>query len=91
MTYKTIVIDYAPKAKKMAAAIEKTANEKAQDGWELVTFSVTNSAKAILVFRALENDAPAEGEPAAEPAVEEQGHAENTAQEETAEAVGEAE
>lgn len=91
MTYKTIVIDYAPKAKKMAAAIEKTANEKAQDGWELVTFSVTNSAKAILVFRALENDAPVEGEPAAEPAVEEQGHAENTAQEETAEAVGEAE
>ncbi len=87
MTYKTIVIDYAPKAKKMAAAIEKTANEKAQDGWELVTFSVTNSAKAILVFRAPENDAPAEGEPA----VEEQGHAENTAQEETAEAVGEAE
>ena len=51
MTYKTIVIDYAPKAKKMAAAIENTANEKAQDGWELVTFSVTNSAKAILVFR----------------------------------------
>lgn len=50
MTYKTIVIDYAPKAKKMAATIENTANEKAQDGWELVTFSVTNSAKAILVF-----------------------------------------
>ena len=54
MTYKTIVIDYAPKAKKMAAAIEQTANEKAQEGWELVTFSVTNSAKAILVFRAPE-------------------------------------
>lgn len=28
MMYKTIVIDYAPKAKKMAAAIEQTANEK---------------------------------------------------------------
>ena len=69
MTYKTIVIDYAPKAKKMAAAIEKTANEKAQDGWELVTFSVTNSAKAILVFRT----------PETEP------------QEQTAEAVGDAE
>ena len=52
MTYKTVVIDYAPKAKKMAAAIEQTANEKAQAGWDLVTFSVTNSAKAILVFRA---------------------------------------
>ena len=51
MMYKTIVVDYAPKAKKMAAAIEQTANEKAQAGWELVTFSVTNSAKAILVFR----------------------------------------
>ena len=69
MTYKTIVIDYAPKAKKMAAAVEQTANEKAQDGWELVTFSVTNSAKAILVFRVPET-AP---------------------QEQTAEAVGEAE
>ena len=52
MTYKTIVIGYAPKAKEMAAAIEKAANERALDGWELVTFSVTNSAKAILVFRA---------------------------------------
>lgn len=69
MTYRTIVIDYAPKAKKMAAAIEQTANEKAQDGWELVAFSVTNSAKAILVFRTLEE----------------------TLQEQTAEAVGDAE
>ncbi len=69
MTYKTIVIDYAPKAKKMAAAVEQTANEKAQDGWELVSFSVTNSAKAILVFRVPET-AP---------------------QEQTAEAVGDAE
>ena len=51
MTYKTIVTDYAPRAKKMAAAIEQTVNEKAQAGWELVTFSVTNSCKAILVFR----------------------------------------
>lgn len=69
MMYKTIVIDYAPKAKKMAAAIEQTANEKAQDGWELVSFSVMNSAKAILVFRVPET-AP---------------------QEQTAEAVGDAE
>ena len=51
MTYKTIVIDYEPKATRMAAAIEETANEHAQNGWELVTFSVTNTAKAILVFR----------------------------------------
>ena len=55
MTYKTIVIDYAPKAKKMAAAIEEKANEMAQAGWEFVTFSVTNSAKAILVFRRSED------------------------------------
>ena len=51
MSYRTIVIDYTPKAKKMAAAIEKTANEYAQDGWELITFSITNSGKAILLFR----------------------------------------
>ena len=51
MTYRTVVIDYAPKAKEMASAIERTANERTQNGWELVTFSVTNSAKAILVFR----------------------------------------
>ena len=87
MTYKAIVIDYAPKAKKMAAAIEKTANEKAQDGWELVTFSVTNSAKAILVFRVPVNDAPTEGELAAEGIDD----AENAAQEETVEADGEVE
>ena len=55
MIYKTIVIDYAPKAKKMAAAVEEKANEMAQNGWELVTLSVTNSAKAILVFRVPEN------------------------------------
>lgn len=57
MTYKTIVIDYSPKAKKKAAAIEKTANEYARRGWEPVTFSVTNSAKAIVLFRVPE-DAP---------------------------------
>ena len=62
MTYKTIVIDYAPKAKEMAAAIERTANERAQEGWELMTFSVTNSAKAILVFR-LPNAAQQQGKP----------------------------
>lgn len=56
MTYRTIVIDYAPRAGDMAAAIEKTANERAQDGWELVTFSVTNSAKAILVFTVPEDN-----------------------------------
>ena len=57
MIYKTIIVDYAPKAKKMAAAIEKAANEYAQNGWELVTCSVTNSAKAILVFRVPETAA----------------------------------
>lgn len=58
MMYRTIVVDYAPKAKKMAAAIEEAANEYAKKGWELVTFSVTNSAKAILVFRVPEGTAP---------------------------------
>ena len=46
MTYKTIVTDYAPKAKKMADEIEKVINEKAKDGWEPVSFSVTNSCNS---------------------------------------------
>lgn len=57
MTYKTIVTDYAPKARKMAEEIESVINEKAKDGWEPVTFSVTSSCKAILVFRVPENTA----------------------------------
>lgn len=88
MTYRTIVIDYAPKAKKMAAAIEKTANERAQNGWELVTFSVTNSAKAILVFRTPEEALPQDTEPQGEV---ENAAPQNEAAEETAEAVGDAE
>lgn len=80
MTYKTIVIDYAPKAKKMAAAIEEKANELVQAGWELVTFSVTNSAKAILVFRATDDVRQ-----------EETAQEETAPLEETVEAVGEAE
>ena len=54
MIYKTVVVDYAPKAKKMAAAIEEKANEMLENGYELVTFSITNSAKAILVFKSSE-------------------------------------
>ena len=57
MVYKTMVLSYQPKTAKMAAAIEAKANEMAREGWELVTFSVTLSAKAILVFRRNENDA----------------------------------
>ena len=55
MIYKTIVTDYAPKVKKMAGEIEKVINEKAKEGWELVTFSVTNSCKSILVFHVPES------------------------------------
>ena len=57
MVYKTAVLPYQPKTAKMAAAVEEKANEMAREGWELITFSVTLSAKAILVFRRNENDA----------------------------------
>lgn len=50
MKYKTVVLKYNPRAKKMAEEVEKTANEYAKEGWNLLTFSVTLSAKAILVF-----------------------------------------
>lgn len=48
--YKTIVIDYTPKANDLAKKIEEKANEMAQKGYTLITFSITGSAKSILVF-----------------------------------------
>ena len=93
MTYKTIVIDAASKAKKLAEAIEKEANERALSGWELVTFSVTKSNKAIVVFRMPEDEW--QEEDAQEELVPEASEPEAAVQEEqqteTAEAVGEAE
>ena len=50
MTYKTIVTGYTPEAKKMAAEIEDAICQKALEGWAFVTFSVTNSCKAIILF-----------------------------------------
>ena len=49
--YKTAVVKYSPKAKEMAARIEETANKMEQEGFELVSFSITPSSKGILVFR----------------------------------------
>lgn len=51
MAYKCEVIEYSPKADTLAARVEEKANEMLKDGYELVTFSVTNSAKAVLVFK----------------------------------------
>lgn len=50
MKYKTVVLKYNPRAKKMAEEVERVANEYAEKGWKLLTFSITLSAKAILVF-----------------------------------------
>ena len=44
----------------MAAAVEAEANRMTLEGYSLVTMSITNSAKAILVF-SMEN-APEEAE-----------------------------
>lgn len=49
--YRTVAAGYAPEAGEMAAEIERAANEYARKGWEPVTFSVTNSTKAIPVCR----------------------------------------
>ncbi|MGI6072261.1 MAG: hypothetical protein ACOX75_04530 [Lachnospiraceae bacterium] len=74
MIYKTMVIDYAPRAKKMAAAIEKKANKMAKAGWELMTFSVTNSGKAILMLRT--SDSVRQEEPVQDETAEAAGEAE---------------
>lgn len=49
--YKTIVIKYSPKAKEMAIKVEEAANQMEQEGFELVSCSITPSSKGILVFR----------------------------------------
>lgn len=51
MAYKCEVVEYSPKADTLAARVEEKANEMLKDGYELVMFSVTNSAKAVLVFK----------------------------------------
>lgn len=56
MKYLTKVLEYSPKADTMAKRIEEAANEMTEEGYELVTFSSTEAAKAILVFRKEEND-----------------------------------
>ena len=49
--YKAVVIEYSPKAENMAKKIEEKANETLEKGLDLITMSVTGSAKAILVFK----------------------------------------
>ena len=50
--YFTRVLPYAPAARTMAADLEKLINEVCeQENAEFVTFSITNSAKAIVVFK----------------------------------------
>ena len=49
--YKTVVIEYSPKADDMAQKVEEKANEMLENGYELVTMSITGTAKAILVFK----------------------------------------
>ena len=49
--YKTVVIEYSPKADDMAKKVEEKANEMQKNGYELVTMSITGTARAILVFK----------------------------------------
>lgn len=47
--YKTFVIDYNPQTSKMAEAVEEKANEIVGAGFKVLSFSVTNSGKAIIL------------------------------------------
>lgn len=49
--YKTEVIGYTPSAKNMAKKIESKCNEMEQNGFCLISTTITLSAKAILVFK----------------------------------------
>lgn len=47
--YKSFLVDYYPKAKEMAEAVEIKANEIESLGYKVVSFSITNSCKAIIL------------------------------------------
>ncbi len=50
--YFTRVIKYSPAADKMAEELEKVINETCQqENVDFITFSITNTAKAIAVFK----------------------------------------
>lgn len=49
--YRSIIINYSPKADDMAQKIEEKSNEMLKEGYELITMSVTGTANAILVFK----------------------------------------
>lgn len=49
--YKTFVIDYNPKAENMAQAIEEQANKLEKGGYEIVSATITPSAKGIILAR----------------------------------------
>ena len=49
--YKTFVIEYSPSTNKMATLIERSANEIAGKGFEVVSVSITNSGKAIILAK----------------------------------------
>ena len=58
--YRTIVVKYSPKAKEMASKIEDAANRLEQEGFELISCSITPSSKGILVFRQTKAPRPTE-------------------------------
>lgn len=54
--YKTFVIDYHPKAEAMAQAIEEKVNTLEQDGYEVVSVTVTPSAKGIVLAKKVDGE-----------------------------------
>ncbi len=53
--YKTMIIEYSPKAKEMAARVEEAANQMEKEGFELISFSIMPSSKGVLVFKKIED------------------------------------
>ena len=56
MKYITRVVEFSPKADTMAKRVETVGNELVQEGYELVSFSCTETAKAIVIFKKEENN-----------------------------------
>lgn len=48
--YKSIVLGYTPKAKDVGKAVEEEANKQEKEGFKLVSFAISPSAKPVLIF-----------------------------------------
>lgn len=65
--YKSVILGYAPKAKDCGRAVEEEANKQEKEGFTLVSFAISPSAKPVLIFYKDETKKEVKETPVAKP------------------------